>query len=145
VDLYIPGRVAAAGQKTGIVSKASVFVFFKCIEPFADGRHVVKLPDVDVAADGKFPTTHGEPHRLHEVAEMSVEHSGVVPQDDQLARLIGSDQNRKPRLGEDLRQIRSMHAPQRGRGIRGRIGRWCFGHANILNCASRLVTSPNDD
>jgi hypothetical protein len=46
-----------------------------------------------------------------EVAKVRIEHSLVIPQDDQLARLIGSDKQRDVALLEQLRQVARVYAP----------------------------------
>ena len=71
------------------------------IQPRTHRRHVVKLPDVDARPDRQLAAGDGQAHRLREIAKVRVQHAAVVPQDHQLARLVGRHQHarRAPRPG----------------------------------------------
>ena len=141
VNLHVARGVTPSRQETGVVLEAGVLIVFVGIEPRTNGRHIMEFPDVNVAADGEFTATDGEAHRLHEIPEVGVQYALVVAQDHQLARLIGCYQNRQPRLGKYLRQVRGMDASQRGRGVSRQVFSGRVGHGGIVNHDTRKPPS----
>ena len=113
VNLHVARHVGRARQVAGVVLAGR-------IELGGDGGHVAKLPHVDGRADRQPPAADGHAHRLVERAEVRVDDAAVGADDDELAGLIGRDQQRAAELIEDRREVRRVNAAQRRRaGIGG--------------------------
>jgi len=107
VDLDVAGAVAQAGQETGVVPAPG-------LQPSADRRDVVILPDLQGGADGQPVAGAGQAHRLAEAAEVRVERSAVGAEHHQLARLVGGDEDRQAQFVEQGGETRGVYAAQRG-------------------------------
>ena len=102
------------------------------LQPAANGRGVVVLPDLQRRADGQPVAIHGQAHRLLEAAEVRVEHAPVGPKHDQLAGLVGGDQDRDAQIVEDRGKTSRVHAAQ-GRQ-RFLLGFW-LGHGGHIEAS----------
>jgi len=100
----------------------------------------MKLPDVNARADGQLTGRNRQPHRLHEVAKMRVQHAAVVAEHNQLAGLVSRHQNARCNLVKCLRKAGRMNAPQRRRIARRRI-LYCFDTHDVMIAAT--ITKAN--
>jgi hypothetical protein len=106
VDVDIAGDMRLARQKTRIV--------------FAGGLDfcrylwdVVKLPELDVRAQGQTIVLQRHSHRFLEGTEMGIQVFAVGANDDQLAGLIGRHQQRDAKLVKNGGKIERVDAAQR--------------------------------
>ena len=76
-------------------------------------RHVSELHDFLGRADGQTLIADGQAHWLVEVPKMRVDQIwilGVTSDDHELAGLVGGDQQRHPKLAEDVWKVGGVHA-----------------------------------
>jgi hypothetical protein len=113
MDVDITGDVDAPGEKTGIVLALG-------FELWGHGGHIAVIPHRVGAADGKPGAVGGDAHGFAKGAEVGVEDASVGAHQDNLAGLVGGDDQTDPELLEKARQIRGVDAVQ-GLCGRGRL------------------------
>ena len=106
MDLDVARDVAGSRQEAGVVPAGG-------LEPGGDGRDVDILPDLDRGADGQAVTGQGHAHGGLEDAEVGVEVVPFVADQDQLAGLIGGDQERTAELPQQGGEVRRVDGAQR--------------------------------
>ena len=110
MDLDVARNVAGAGQVAGVVSPLR-------LEPGGDVGDVAELPDLDGGADGQAVGrgAQGHAHRRLEGAEVGVHRPVLLADDDELAGLVGRDQQRDAELIEEGGEVDGMDAAERRR------------------------------
>ena len=109
----IAGVMAKPGEEGGVV-------FFLRLELGGHGGLVIEIPELMPGADGQPAGAGlvGDSHRAKEVAKMSVQSIPVRADDDELARLVGRNEQRNPQLTKKSGEIRGV-AAGKGRLLRG--------------------------
>ena len=108
MDLDVARDVAGAGQEAGVVPAERV-------ELGGDGRDVDELPDLDLGAEGQPVAGQGHAHRGLEGAEVRVEVVPLIPDQHELAGLVGGDQERRAELPQQRGEVGRVDRPQGGR------------------------------
>ncbi len=117
MDVDVAGDVDAARQPGGVVLALR-------LQLAGHGGHVAVIPDSVGAADGQPRRVHGDAHRLVERPEVGVDRArlGVIADEDDLARLIGADDEADAGLLQDVAEGTGVDASQGiGLGLAGRF------------------------
>ena len=121
VGVDLAGDVRGAGQVAGVVLPGR-------LDPRGQLGRTPEEPDLATGADGDPRWADGDPHHLLEAVERTGQGTLVGPEDQELARLVGRDQEAGPEPIEHFEEAERVLEPD-GRQRRLFGGRRRFTHA----------------